>query len=923
MDAPQRGSRWWFGVLGIVAACVPPHAKPIRYGSLVLGERSFHYRHGVEASTLRNGLMVALVPDDRANLVAVDVRYLVGDIDDPDDKRGLAHVVEHMMFERRSEPGGPTTTDRLATASLSHNAKTMWDATHYHTLALASELDELLTIEASRMTSGCAGLDQPALDRELAVVTQELAERGSTMLLDAAVGEIYGASHAYTRRATADDVARLTLDDVCGFIAAHYAPDRAILVISGRIDRAVVRRALATQFAPIARGATRPRAATSRVAMNGTVSEYRVDHDEAVAMVMVPAEPWGSPASFDDQLVDSLLMQALAKLDRAAPWITDVETGHLGGARDGVRYFAIAVADPARLDDAIAAVFHAASELPGPDAGPILGILAAQRRAQLFDDFESIADRGERCAEYLQLTTDRRFHLRELSALDAIDPDRLTVRARYLTRSHSRVVRLLPRKAADRAPRPQLRAVAPAIDAPVWQAPVDLAEADRALTLPAERRATAVSDTRLPNGLRLVMANDFTQPVVDARLVFPVGELSDGPDKVAIAHAAATLLEHDASRGYSLNDFMVVTWVMRLGARLSAEVDDHTTFTVRGSATFADWHLWRLHWLLENGAYADDDVTRAREAATRPPPRRDHGRSRRRALRQALYGADHPYARDVDARALTAKLQLDDLDAFRDAHYRANGATLIIVGKFDAPAMTKLVTELFGAWSSAPPAPPPPVPAMRPEAGPVWLAHADPDASQVRITFVFAATSPRTARGARAVVGEMVRERVAQIRTRFGASYGVLARYLMTEAGDAILVDGYVDAKRAGEVVCRMQADLEGLRAGDDAFAADFVRARREQLALALGDPMKASSVADQLEAAVTHHLAIDDASTLPATIAATRLADVRAVIAADLAPARTVVMLSGRPADTAAVLRAAHVTRFRSVEDGPPPPQR
>jgi len=282
-----------------------------------------------------------------------------------------------------------------------------------------------------------------------------------------------------------------------------------------------------------------------------------------------------------------------------------------------------------------------------------------------------------------------------------------------------------------------------------------------------------------------------------------------------------------------------------------------------------------------------------------------------------MFGAGHPYANDADARTLAASLRAEDLGAFRDAHYHASGATLIIVGRFDPAAMTRTVTELFGGWSPAPPAPLPPVPAMRPAVGPLWLAHADPEASQVRITFEFSAASPRSARGARAVVAEMIRARVAHVRTRLGASYGVRATYSMTDAGDAILVDGHVDAGRAGEVVLRMQADLEGLRTPDGAFAADFVRARRKQLAQALGDPMKASSVADELEAAVTQHLAIDDAATLPAKIAATTLAEARAVTAADLAPARMAVMLSGRPADTTAALQAANVTRFQSIDDG------
>jgi zinc protease len=917
MDALQRSSRWWILVLGIAAACSSRPSKPIRYGSLVAGERSFNYVSGIDSFKLPNGLSVALVPDERANLVAVDVRYLVGDIEDPDGKRGLAHVVEHMMFEQRSAAGEPTTGDRLATLALSHNATTTWDATHFHTVALASQLDELLMIEANRMSHGCAGLDQAALDHELAVVTQELTQRGPSPLLDTLLGELYGASHAYTRRATTADVARLTLADVCNFVDAHYAPDRAILVVAGRMDVDVIRTAITTRFASIARRATGARVTTVRQPMTGTVREVRAETDDPAVLVMVPAAPWGSAESFDDALVDGLLMQALAKLDRDEAWITDVETGHLGGARDGARYFGVSVSDAARLDDAVAAVFRAASELPGNDAGLTLGILAAQRRTQLLDDFESIDDRGARCADYLQRTTGRRFLLRELSALEAIDTDRLSARAAYLTRPASRVIRVLPTKAAGNAPA-ELHVAAAAIDTPTWQAPVDPAEADRPLALPAERRATAVSERRLPNGLRLVMANDFTQPVVDARLVFPVGELSAGPDRAAIANAAASLLDHDVQR-FTLRDFAIVNWALRLGAQLSAEVDDHTTFSVRGSSTFADWHLWRLHWLLENGAYDPDDVARAREAAKRPTTRRDHSRSWRLALREAIFGSDHPYARDLDARALTAQLRVDDLEAFREAHYRVGGATLIVVGKFDAAAMARAVTELFGEWPATPPAPPPPIPATRPAAGPVWIAHADPEASQVRITVSFSATSNRvSSRGARAVVGRMVRERVAQIRSRLGASYGVLASYVTTQAGDAIFIDGLVDAGRAGEVLRRMQADIEGLRTGDAAVAADFVRARRAALANALGDPMKASSVADELEAAVAHQLPIDNAATLPAAIAETTLPDARAVLAADLAPARMVVMLSGRPADTAAALRAVNVTRFRTVADPP-----
>lgn len=907
----------WIAAVAIAAAlgCGASRAE-IRYGSLQIGERSLRYDHGVESFTLPDGLVVALAPDPRANLVTVDVRYRVGAADDPSGKSGLAHLVEHVMFQPRSQPGGPSLADRLSAAALYHNASTSWDATHFRAIALAGGLDELLAIELARMTGGCAGVDAAAFDRERAVVLQELVQRGRDELVTAIVGDVYGGDHRYVLGEGGRDVAHLTLADVCRFTDAHYTPDRAILVIAGRIDAAAVRRRVTARFGALARRAGAAPVELRPPRLTGEVTEHASDTDEAGAVVIFPAAPWGSLEALDDELVDRLLVLRLGELDHDRRWITRVDTGTLGGPRNGARYFTLSVADPADIDEAVAELFRIAADLPGSDSGVALGAIAARWRSRLFDQFESVADRGLRCAEYLQLTDHRMFHLRELAALQVIDPGRLRERAVRMVREASRVVRVRPTGHA-RVPRPRLVSVA-AIDAPAWQAAVDLAEAARPLALPAPPRPLAVRELRLTNGLRVLLASDFTQPVFEARLVFPVGDFNAGPGGAPLADGAAELLNHDVQRAYPPRDLATLEWVMRLGARLSAEVDETTTFAVRGSSTFADWHLWRLHWLLESGIYAADDVRRANRAVARDAGHRDAERTWRCALREAVFGRDHPYARDAGAAVLDGRA----LEAFRDAHYRANGATLIIVGKFDAAAMTATVTELFGAWSGDPPPPLAPTPAMRPVAGPRFLAHTDPDAEQVRITVAFATTSPRSAaRGARTVLTEMLRGRLDKIRTRLGASYGMQTSYTWTAAGDTITLDGYVDADRAGEVLRRIQADLSGLRGGDAAFTADFIRARRTALARTLADPMQSSLVADQLEAAVTHHLAIDESATLPAAIARTLPAAVRDVIAADLRPARMVVLLSGRPSDAGAAFAAAGITGWVPVGDGAPAP--
>jgi zinc protease len=313
-------------------------------------------------------------------------------------------------------------------------------------------------------------------------------------------------------------------------------------------------------------------------------------------------------------------------------------------------------------------------------------------------------------------------------------------------------------------------------------------------------------------------------------------------------------------------------------------------------------------------------VERLQEVVARDAAHRDRHRAGRRALREALFGRDHPYAQGSAAALANnaGSLSPPDLERFRDTYYRANGATLILVGNFDPEAMMKSVTELFGAWPSEPSPALAPVPPMHPARGPTWIADADPEAVQVRVSYAFAATSPRASRGARRVVAEMIRDRVEQVRSRLGASYGIDARYDIGEAGDILEVDGLVNAGRAGFAVRQLEADLEGLRAGDAALAADFVRARRAALLRALGDPGRSSTAADRLEAVAANHLPIDAVETLPAEIAATTLDAARAVIAQDLQAERMVMMLGGRPQDTAAAFAAAGVTRFQTVADEP-----
>src|SRR5690349_10533451 len=104
----------------------------------------------------KNGLRFVIVPDATTQMVEVDVRYDVGSREDPEGKAGIAHLVEHLMFQQR--PDGPTTPPLmhfLDQLTVGFNAFTNWDTTHYMTSSRADMTDALLKIEAMRMFFGC------------------------------------------------------------------------------------------------------------------------------------------------------------------------------------------------------------------------------------------------------------------------------------------------------------------------------------------------------------------------------------------------------------------------------------------------------------------------------------------------------------------------------------------------------------------------------------------------------------------------------------------------------------------------------------------------------------------------------------------------------------------------------------------------
>lgn len=106
-----------------------------------------------ETFTLANGLQVIVHEDHRVPLVAVNLWYRVGSMNERPGRTGFAHLFEHLMFEGSAHAPKGTFDELLESVGGINNGSTTTDRTNYYAMVPASALELALWLESDRM--GC------------------------------------------------------------------------------------------------------------------------------------------------------------------------------------------------------------------------------------------------------------------------------------------------------------------------------------------------------------------------------------------------------------------------------------------------------------------------------------------------------------------------------------------------------------------------------------------------------------------------------------------------------------------------------------------------------------------------------------------------------------------------------------------------
>jgi zinc protease len=203
-----------------------------------------------ERYRLANGLRVVLAPDPRLDTASLFVRYDAGSADDPEDKQGLAHLVEHLMYGASRHLGPGDYARWVARSGGTAQALTWRDRTEYMVTAPAQAIPRMLWLESERMGFLSQAITEDAVRAARWLILDEARD---LHCLRGSIGQFAGmalfpAWHPYRRNDCTGAVLNASLADVRAFLATWYQPANATLVIAGPFDASAVGALVATYF---------------------------------------------------------------------------------------------------------------------------------------------------------------------------------------------------------------------------------------------------------------------------------------------------------------------------------------------------------------------------------------------------------------------------------------------------------------------------------------------------------------------------------------------------------------------------------------------------------------------------------------------------------------------------------------------------
>jgi zinc protease len=207
----------------------------------------------------------------------------------------------------------------------------------------------------------------------------------------------------------------------------------------------------------------------------------------------------------------------------------------------------------------------------------------------------------------------------------------------------------------------------------------------------------------LPNGLRVILSEDHSTPIVHVSITYHVGSKNERPGRTGFAH----FFEHMMFKGSkNVQPDLHTSIISGVGGQSNAfTTEDETVFWQTLPAHYLPMALWMEADRMATLRVEDEPFQREREVVKEERRMRIENQPYGR-LNELIYATaftTHPYKNPtIGSMADLEAASLADVRDFHNTFYVPENATVTLVGDFDTAQTLQLVTQYFGRIPKAP-----------------------------------------------------------------------------------------------------------------------------------------------------------------------------------------------------------------------------
>jgi zinc protease len=647
---------------------------------------------------LDNGLTLIVHEDHKAPIVAFNVWYHVGSKNEKPGKTGFAHLFEHLMFNGTENYNDDYFKPMQKIGATDINGTTNEDRTNYFENVPTSALDLVLWMESDRMGHLKGAISQAKLDEQRGVVQNELRQGlnepfGITEEL--IVKGTYPPGHPYSWSVggSIEDLDNTKLDDVQKWFSTYYGPNNAVVAIAGDIDAKTALEKVKKYFGDIPPSPPISRHSSWVAKRTGAHRENvqdRVSQSRIYKIWNIPG--WGTGCADNLRLASSILSDGktsrlykrLVYDDQIAMSVNAfVDRREIGGlfwiqadAKPGVELSLVEKA----IDEELARFLA-----EGPTEMELERV-KIQARARFVRGIERIGGFGGKS------------DILASSQIYSGSPDAYKTTLKHFDEATAQSVKETAVSwlsdgvyILEVHPYPQIAA---------GKSDVDRKKMPEA-GAPPVAKFPAIERTTLTNGLKIMLAERHSIPVVAFSLMLDAGYAADQFGVPGTSTLAMSMIDEGTAKRTSLQ---ISEELAMLGAELGAGSNLDTSFVnLTTLKDKLDPALDIYADVILNPAFPESDFQRMQkiQIAQIAQEKDSPFGMVLRVFPRLIFGAGHPYASPFTGsgyEATVAKLTRNDLVKFHQTWFKPGNATLIVVGDTTLADITPRLEKLFKGW---------------------------------------------------------------------------------------------------------------------------------------------------------------------------------------------------------------------------------